>query len=239
MRPGMMIALAAALVAQPATGGANDGAAALPRVTIVHQGLIERYCASASAQRPDPAVLEQVEARLPEFRAAWAERGPALMAASVEVTGQPHRFAETVATLHACPGMNSMSAPLLIDAGRYIGRSDEDSAPDDPLPPRRLAHFAYTLWHELEHRHVGDILRSLPGRSTPLLERYRTEDRVTLNHLHLFAVEQLVLRGLGREEEFHARGLEYANRGNAPYARAYRIVVEVGAEAWVDELRPR
>lgn len=238
MKTWIAIILASALAAQAPAVTAASPADGLPRVAIAHQGLIERYCAAVAAEPPDPRVVAQVGARLDEFRAAWAERGPQLMAAAVAVTAQPYLFSESLATLHACPGMNSMSVPLLIDAGRYIEPAAEGSGQGAPLPPRRLAHFAYTLWHELEHRHVGDILRTLPGRSTPLLELHGGESQVTLNHLHLFAVEQLVFRSLGREDEFHARGREYSNRGNAPYARAYRLVIEIGAEALVDELKP-
>lgn len=229
-----MMASALALAAAGASLAAAQ-AEPLPEIVLGHQGLIERYCAAASAAKPDPAVVEEVGRRLPEFSAAWAAGGPALMGATVAVTGQPYRFREAIAALHACPDMDSMSLPLLIDAGRYVEQVEAGA----PLLPRQLGHFTYTLWHELEHRHIGDILRALPGRTTPLLDKYASESPVVLNHLHLFAVEQLVYRSLGREEEYHRRGREYGNRGNKPYARAYEIVTAEGAEAFVTELKPR
>lgn len=229
---GRISALAFCLAAASPAAAADPE---LPDVVLAHQGLIERYCSAVSPTKADAVVVREVGRRLSEFSAAWRKGGPALMQATVAVTGRPYAFKDALATLHACPDMDSMSAPLLIDAGRYVRQAE----PEAPLAPRQLGHFTYTLWHELEHRHVGDILRAMPGRTTPLLDKYASEQPVTLNHLHLFAIEQLVLRSLGREEDFHRRGGEYGSRGNIAYASAYRIVTEEGAEAFVDELKPR
>lgn len=205
-------------------------AGSLPKVALTHQGLIERYCSAVGTQKPDPAVMDAIERLLPSFAEAWARGSPALMSATVEVTGQPYRFGETVATLHACPGMESMSAPLLIEAARYVESPDSRQL-------RRPGHFVYTLWHEIEHRHIRDIIRTFPDGRTPLLDKYASENPVTRNHLHLFAVEKLVHARLGREDDYHQRGRQYAARGNKPYARAYQIVEQEGAETFVRELR--
>ena len=230
--------LASALAASLAVSAQAAEEAALPKVMLAHQGLMERYCAAVSPEKPDPAIVAEIGRRLPEFAAAWAAGGPALMRATVEVTGRPYQFAETLATLHGCPDLESISTPLLIAAARYVEAAKGDGA-GGAIPPRMLGHFTYTLWHEMEHRHVGDILRALPSRTTPLLEKYAAENPVTLNHLHLFAVEQLVHRAMGREEDYHRRGQQYGARGNRPYARAYQIVTAEGAEPFVAELKPR
>lgn len=224
------VLLIAAAVLNPAAAASTP-----PRVLIVHQGLVERYCAASSGHEPAEGLAEQVSSRIAEFRDAWAALGPELMQATVAVTGAAYGFAETVATLHACPDMGSMSAPLLIDAGRYLEAHDGEEA--GQFTERERRHFAYTLWHEIEHRHIGEMLRARGG-STPLLRAHAGESQVTLVHLHLLAIEQLVYRRLGREEEFHLRGRNYARQGNSAYARAYEIVLAEGAEALVAELRP-
>lgn len=211
--------------------------APVPQVTFSHLGLIERYCERVSPNKPNRAVMAELGRRTQEFARIWSAAGPELMRASVAVTGRPWPFAETLATLHACPDLDAMSAPLLIDAGYYLtGRpAPEAGAADPPLSADQAADFAYVVWHELEHRHVGGILATFPNRRTPLLERYAAEPPVTRFHLHLFAIEELVYRRLGRQEEFRRR--REARRDPA-YVRAFQIVQAEGAERWVAELRP-
>ena len=94
------------------SGGPAPAAPAAPKVDIVHLGLFERYCIERLA--PQPGAVAEIGRRLPEFRAAWAAEGPALLAGAAAIAGQPFRFHETVATLQGCTGVASMSAPLTI-----------------------------------------------------------------------------------------------------------------------------
>ena len=221
-----------AILSLAALAAALDPAAARPpTVEFAPPGLLERRCVDEEGTRADPAVVVRVRGAMAALRAAWGEEGPALLEATEALTGQPFGFGEALATLHACPGLGSLSAPLLIDAGRYF-ESDAEAEPGR----RALRHFTCTVWHELTHRQIGELLGRGEARETALLRRYAGESAVTKAHLHLFALEQLVYRLLGREEEFHARGRAYGSRGNPDYARAYAIVLEVGAEAFVAEL---
>jgi hypothetical protein len=235
-------------------GSAAAGAAApLPKVSFVHSGLIERYCSTVSPVKPDPAVLAELDARMGEFEAAWAQGGPALMAETVRLTGQPYRYAETLATLHACADMPSYSSPLLISAARYTRAWAASPEPREgvaglepgkvlqgPPKPRTLSplsSFVYTVWHESGHRYVDDVLSRLPGGTTPLLQKYASEHPVTLSHLHLLALDKLIYARLGRSAEFEARHT-FARETNAkPMLRVYEILDAEGAERFVAELR--
>jgi hypothetical protein len=103
---------------------------------------------------------------------------------------------------------------------------------------RTDADFANAVWHELTHRYISRIIAGVPGATTPSRERHAGEDIVVRNHLHLFALEELVWRRLGRGAEFEARRARILDQGDPVLARAYRIVIEEGAEALVAELRP-
>lgn len=233
---------------------AASAAAPLPTITFVHSGLIERYCATLSPDKPDPRVVDEIDAMLPAFRAAWAARGPQLMAAAVALTGQPYRFRETVATLHGCRDMPSYSAPFLLAAGQFtrtgaslppvataglqLDRGRVAAVPVSAGPPP-LTGFAYLAWHESTHRYIGDILATLPGGTTPLLTKYAGEDAVVRAHLHLFALERLVYERLGLQADYAERTARLRQRNFASAVRAVDIVDQEGAAAFVAELRPR
>lgn len=223
----------------------------LPTLSFVHSGLIERYCASTSTVKPDEHVLAEIDEKMPEFRAAWAAEGPKLMAANVAATGRPYLFRETVATLHACRDMPSYSAPFLLAVAQFTAtgaslapvaiaglerNGSRVAAPASPgLPP--MSGFTYLVWHESTHRYINDIIDQLPGRTTPLLTKYATEDGVALSHLHLFALEQIVYRRLGREKEWAERNARLRARGFKSAVRAVDIVGIETAERLVAELR--
>ena len=233
------LALAVVVVAQSPT----------PAVEIVHSGLIERYCADAAAQKPSPAVMAEIDQRLGEFQTAWAKDGPTWLAENVRITGQPYRFHETEATLSACPDIASMSAPLLINVVRFTHAYAASTEPPPrpagmggvaPPPGPRVAlpfdDFAHTLWHEVTHRYVHDILQSRPGRTTPLLQKYAGESQVTRSHLHLFALDMLISARLGRKADFDRQEATLKARGIQGLARAIEIVRAEGPDKFVAEL---
>jgi hypothetical protein len=241
-----MLLLVILTAAQAATA---SGAIAVPAVKIDHSTLIERYCSGASPAKPDPAVSAELDARVSEFQAAWDKDGPALLAEDVRLTGQPFRFHETIAALSACPDLPSMSLPLTINAVRFTNAYlSSPSLPPQPVGlgrvgpppgPRKvipLSGFAPVLWHEVTHRFVHDIISAKPGHTTPLLQKYSAENQITRSHLHLFALNQLIWRKLGRESEFDAQEQSLKSRGIQAYVRAIAIVRAEGAEKFVAEL---
>jgi hypothetical protein len=233
------LASAALVVAQPAT----------PNVEIVHSGLIERYCADAAPQKPNPAVMAEIDQRVAEFQAAWAKEGPTWLAENVRITGRPYQFHETEATLSACPDIASMSAPLLINVVRFTRAYAASTEPPPrpaglggaaPPPGPRVSlsfgDFPHVLWHEVTHRYVHDIITSRPGRTTPLLQKYAGESQVTRSHLHLFALDMKISERLGRQADFDRQEEQVKQRGMRGYVRAIEIVRAEGPDKFIAEL---
>ena len=133
-----------------------------------------------------------------------------------------------------------MSQPRLIAAGFYTDAWETLPPAADGRPRRRRsdAHFVNSVWHEVTHRYLSRIVAGLPGGTTPSRERHRSETQVVRNHLHLFALEELVYTRLGRRAEYEAVRSRVLERGDPELQRAYRIVMAEGAEALVAELRP-
>jgi hypothetical protein len=232
----------AMMLAAVAAGQAGQAPAEppVPRVEFAFPRLIERYCSAVSPRPPAEEVMAEIARRLPELAAYWEREGPVLLEESRRVTGRPYHFAETQAVLHGCEDLTSMSQPLLIAAAPYTDAWERrpPGASGRPRVRRTDADFAYAVWHELTHRYISRVIAGLPGATTPSRERHAGEDIVVRNHLHLFALEELVWRRLGRGEEFEARRVRILALGDPELTRAYGIVAEEGAEALVAELRP-
>jgi hypothetical protein len=210
-----------------------------PRVEIAFPRLIERYCAQVSDQPPRPDVLDEIGRRLPELIAAWEQEGPAMLAAAETIIGRPYHFRETQAVLHGCEDLGSLSQPLLIAAGRYTDAWAEAPTAGGAARARRpMADFVNSVWHETSHRYLSQLLKSLPGGTTASRERHRAESIVVRNHMHLFALEQLVYERLGKSAEFQARRDRIIAGGDPELARAHRLVMQEGAENLIAELRP-
>lgn len=232
----MKLRLAISLAFSSGLIAASSSPRNLPEVTFIHLGLIERYCEQVSPNKPDPAVLSEARRYIPEFAKAWAAEGPRFLSAAVDVTGRPYDFGETVATLHVCPDMDSMSAPLLIGIAPHFRDARLRQSAEPRLPSEHVATFVDEVFHEIEHRHVAAILRSLPQQTTPLLEKYANEPRLVRVHIHLYAIMKLVYDRLDRSREFalYAEGVK-----DPSYRRALQIVDIESPEALIRELRPR
>jgi hypothetical protein len=91
--------------------------------------------------------------------------------------------------------------------------------------------------------HAGKMIMTvfagtLPARSTALLDKYKTEPRTVLNHLHLYGTERLVYRKLRREKDLDISiAAEQTWNEAAVLKRAREIVAIEGAEAFVREFR--
>ena len=152
-----------------------------------------------------------------------------------KVTGVPFRFREaTAAALFVCSGFPSMSLPLLINTRPYLAASAKG-----PVTP--LVDFSNNIMHEVLHRYVNDCLEALPRKTTLLLEKYSTESQAVRNHLHLYAIMELVYRQLGREKDLKVvfAAEQMFPKAWATSKRAREIVIEEKAEIFARELRGR
>lgn len=223
--------------------------AAAPKVVFYQTMLPEAYCGYASAAKPDPAAIAEIKARMPDFRTAWDKEGPGWLASVVRLTGHPFQFRETLAVLHACPDMESWSAPLMIAAARYT-KAAGAGAESGPvrralaagksfprLPPKTLDDFVYVVWHEMMHRYVQELKMQLPGGQAPIQARYAHEDETVRGHIALYATEKVIWKELGREAQYAARVAEAKARGYKSHYRAMEIVEAEGADRILAELR--
>lgn len=214
---------------QPPTRAEGQTTFTRPAVTFAYADLYDRFCAEVTNTKIDPAAVNEVERRLAEFEDAWRREAPQLVSAVVALTGAPFEFSETKAALSLCnPGL--LSFPLIIDVRRYLTTLDgEHAAP--------LHVFVGTVLHETLHRYVNDRKAALPGGTTPLLEKHRTEPAPVRNHIHLFAVLDGAYRRVGRQahlEQLMAH--EAKSKTAAVFARARAIVAAEGADRVICEI---
>ncbi len=102
-----------------------------------------------------------------------------------------------------------------------------------------MTKFSATVFHELLHRYVNDRIETLPGKTTPLLTKYRDEPPVVQNHLHVVAIMKAVYAKLGREKDLEEdSAVEQPVKRSAPaIKRAQEIVEKEGAENFISEIR--
>lgn len=197
-----------------------------PDVRLDYKPLFDPACGEVTKQPVEPAAMTELQSRLDGFREIWRKDAPLLLGAVPTVTGVPFSFHEARAALFLCSAFRSVSLPLMINMRSYVS-----ATANGKVGP--AAQFTNSVFHEVLHRYVDEIVEALPGKTTPLLEKYRSEPQPVRNHLHLFAIEALVYRRLGREQD-----LEAPHAAIGPVAmRALEIVAIEKAENIVRELR--
>ena len=80
---------------------------------------------------------------------------------------------------------------------------------------------------------LGDCL-GMPSRITPIIAKYKAEPQSVPNDLHLYAIEGLVYRKLGREKDLAVIAAEQALK---EASRAREIVPTERAENLIRELK--
>jgi hypothetical protein len=207
------------------------GQSTSPDVTLRYTPLFDTACGDATKRPVEPEAATELRSRMESIRALWSKEGPQLLGAVPSVTGIPFRFHEASATLILCSGFpNGMSAPLLINMRIYLTATSKGS-------PVAMIDFTNALFHELLHRYVGDCL-GMPSRITPIMAKYKTEPQSVPNHLHLYAIEGLVYRKLGREKDLAVSIAAEQTLKEAPtLKRAREIVATEGAENLIRELK--
>jgi hypothetical protein len=217
--------MATLLLSPPGVAKAAD----YPVITFEYGELYDRFCADVTKRTIEPEAVEELKARLESFRGHWRREAPQLFRATVKLTKAPFEFGEAKAALSLCnPG--SLSFPLIINVRHYLKSINGERA-------RPLEDLAATLFHETLHRYVNDRMEAQPGKTTPLLAKYRDEQAVVRNHLHLFAILDEVYRRLGRQKDLDEI-IAFEDRLNfAPhFRRAREIIAREGTENFICEI---
>jgi hypothetical protein len=149
-----------------------------------------------------------------------------LLAATVAEINKPFPYKEMLATLTLCP-IQSMSRPLLINICPFLDGPTQQK-------PRPMFLFSALVFHELLHTYV---LRARSQGTSALLERYKSEEPIVKNHLHLMAVMKMVYLNLGRAEQLQQIIETDSASDNPAYRRAWQIVNEIeGHQTFTQEL---
>lgn len=219
----MLMAVAGPLAAQ----GAPDPIP-VPKVHLLYpapQGSVfDRNCTDLlrTEEAVDPRWVEEAARREAEFQRRWDTDGPTYLATVFRRIGHPFPFGEVQAAMTVCP-IASMSLPLLINIRGFLASAGNER-PDWFLP--------LLVFHELMHTYTRAV-----NAGSALRSKYAAETPLTLNHLHVLALEKYVLTALGRSEALRWLDHDYRVEAPAGYRRAWEIVNAEGVEAFVAELR--
>ena len=101
-----------------------------------------------------------------------------------------------------------------------------------------MVDFTNLVFHETLHRYVSDWIKTMSGKTTPLLTKYRDEPLPIRSHLHLSAIMNEVYRKLDRQKDLEsAIEFEQAVKSAPIHKRAREIVDKEGAESFIREFR--
>jgi hypothetical protein len=102
-----------------------------------------------------------------------------------------------------------MSAPLIVNV-RYSLKSFTDHPNQDDVT-------ISTIGHELLHNYIDSFL----PEETPLLIKYKSESKMVLGHLHLFALQKATYLALGWQSKLKDVVAKDESLPNIEYKRAW------------------
>jgi len=235
MNPRYSSFIALAILACPviATAAAKP---ADPVITFEYSNLFDNPCYATIKEPVNTAAVEEVRSRMGAWREQWERDAPAFFETTVRLTGRPFKFHEAQAALITCPPFPAMSLPLMLNVRRLL-KTTQGAESDD------VTAFSRLIFHEVLHRYVFDRVHELPGATTPLLDKYKSEPQPVRSHLHVLAIMEQVFNALGREDDL-AADRKFMNslggipgmRGAGDLKRALEIIATEHAEVLVKEL---
>jgi hypothetical protein len=188
--------------------------------------VFDRVAPTFLKETPDTAWVHEAARRLPEFQAAWDREGRAYLDAALQLVRLDFPYREMQATL-TVSSVYSMSDPLLINVRPFLASTQATG-----VTPVGLDHFCESVFHELMHHYTRPVFRV-----SALRRKYASDTEVVRDHLHVMALEVVVLTRLGKSEELAYLDRLYRDRKSSPpgYARAWQIVRDEGPEAFLSE----
>lgn len=185
-----------------------------PEVTFHYTYIpFDRWCSEFNQTEVKDIWINELYSKMDTFINIWNDRGAKLLKATVQEVGKPFEKKEIQATMTLCRS-RSMSHPLLIGMQKYLDTSTNNN-------PRDLNHFVATVFHEILHIYVFDLLRT--PEHLPLLEKYKNEPNSVRNHLHLMAIIKHVYLKLGWKNELNSI-IESNKQTGQVYERSWQIV---------------
>jgi hypothetical protein len=201
----------------------------LPQVHLLYPApdgsVFDRNC--SNLLRTDVAVnpgwVQEAVKRAAEFQRRWDSEGPTYLATAFDAIGQPFPYMEVQAAMTVCP-IASMSLPLIINVRGFLASAGNER-PD--------WFFPLLVFHELMHTYTREV-----NMTSALRAKYASEAPLTLNHLHVLALERYVLTALGKADELQWLDRDYRTDASPGYRRAWQIVSDAeGVDPFLRELR--
>lgn len=202
-----------------------------PKITFEYSSIFDDLCSRAVNTPIEQSAIKELSERITEFASAWDKDAQPLLTTASRLTRIPYAFEETKAAFHLCDAFSSMSIPLMFNMRSFLHTLHGDSA-------RSMTQFTALVFHETLHRYITDIVKSYPGRTTSLLEKYKNEPAPVRNHLHLFSLMNEVYKTLGRGNDLEEIiRYERISRYKTIFIRAREIIDHEGTGAFIGELK--
>lgn len=190
----------------------------------------------------DLVLLAEALARIDEFQALWDEQGAPLMQEAARVVGRPWLFTGRIpVALYLCGYVDAAGFPLPAQFDfRPFMKTFADQA---GLPgPASDAWFLNTVFHEMLHLMVSKTAKAPEGFVMPsdseLSARHcrETKETISMAHLHLHAIQQVVYERLDRDDIVRDT-LALYEAFLPEYLMSWKQVERDGAAAYVTELK--
>lgn len=200
---------------------------ALPKIDILYPPfgtIFDKTCPSFVVKEDITAELIKAAGELrPRLEAQWSRHGSRYLSTALREIGAPFPYGELQATLTVC-SVSTMSTPLMINVRQYLPGA---------LQPAPIDDFSEKLFHELMHHYVSRL-----AADSRLKKKYASESQIVINHLHVMALEKMVLLKLGETSELKFLDGEYrTDPAPSHYKRAWEIVSDIeGYESFIKEL---
>jgi hypothetical protein len=220
----VVLAISTLFLGQPVN--AQPATERLPVVDILYPPvgtIFDRTCSSFMAKGDvTPEMIKAAGELKPRLHAEWTQHGTRYLATALQEIGAPYPYREVQATLTVC-AVPTMSTPLIINVRRYLPGAAHP-APD--------ADFSEALFHELMHHYVAALTTN-----SALKKKFASEPLLVLNHLHVIALEKIVLSKLHETNELKLVEQKYLTSLKPEYKRAWELASEIGSDALIQELK--
>jgi hypothetical protein len=197
----------------------------IPTVRIFYAAIFDEVCSQKTSYKIEPAWKQELNNRLPQWQKLWNQEGTQLLKQAIKIVGKAFPQNNFSVPLSVC-SFPSMSTPLIVNVRYSLKSFTEHPNLDDVT--------ISTIDHELLHNYIDSFL----PKETPLLIKYKSEPKMVLSHLHLFALQKATYLALGWQSKLKDVIAKDKSLPNSDYKRAWEIVNEKeNYSAFIEELK--
>lgn len=168
----------------------------------------------------------EIQQRMFEFQNHWDSVAPQIFKVFIKEFKHDFKRKEYSVALSACPDSPSMPKPLILNVSRYL------QSYMAPKKPKEMRQFTDVVLHELIHLWLSENF----NYETSIKRKYKSEGDSVVNHIHLFAIESLVLEKAGFSDIWDSSKSFFAKKGGS-HLTALKIMEKEGRDKVLKELR--